>query len=130
MGGMGPPDDHCRPRSGPRAVSAADLLLPALSAVALAALIPWGLSKALPEGVPALLLNAALSAAVMALAAAGYFLAAYHARDPELTRALLARPATAAWRFGSLAALSALLWAPVLVLSLAQIPGRWRHATW
>ena len=111
-------------------MSAAELILPALGAVALAALVPWALSRALPEGVPALLLNAALSAVLMALAAAGYFLAAYHARDPEMTRALLARPAAALWRFGSLAALSALLWAPVLVLSLAQIPSRWRHATW
>ena len=111
-------------------MSAADLLLPALGAVALAALIPWALSRALPEGVPALALNTALSTILMALLAAGYFLAAYHARDPEMTRALLARPLAAAWRFGSLSALSALLWAPVLVLSLAQIPGRWRHATW
>jgi hypothetical protein len=106
------------------------LLLPALGAVALAWAIPWALSKALPEGVPALLLNAALSFALMGLAAAGYFLAAYHAESPALARALLAEPRAAQWRFGSLSLLSALLWAPVLVLSLAQIPGRWRHATW
>lgn len=108
----------------------ASLILPALGAVALAWAIPWGLSKALPEGMPALLLNAALSFALMSLAAAGYFLAAYHAEDPDLTRALLAQPRAALWRFGSLSMLSALLWAPVLILSLAQVPGRWRHATW
>ena len=106
------------------------LLLPALGAVALAILVPWALSKALPEGVPALVLNAALSFALMALVAALYFLAAYWAESPEMTRALLSTPAAAAWRFGSLSMLSALLWAPVLVLSLAQVPGRWTHATW
>lgn len=108
----------------------ASLILPALGAVLLAWAVPWALSKALPEGVPALLLNAALSFALMSLVAAGYFLAAYRAESPELTRALLAEPSAALWRFGSLAMLSALLWAPVLVLSLAQIPSRWRHATW
>ena len=106
------------------------LILPALGAVVLAALIPWALAKALPEGVPALLLNAALSLALMAAVAAGYFAAAYRAESPELTRALLAEPRAAIRRFGSLTALSALLWGPVLVLSLAQIPGRWREATW
>ena len=106
------------------------LVLPALGAVVLAALIPRALATLLPEGVPALMLNAALSFALMALIAAGYFVAAYHAESPALTRALLARPLAALWRFGSLTALSALLWAPVLVLSLAQIPSRWRHATW
>lgn len=106
------------------------LLLPALGAVALAWAIPWAFSKALPEGLPALLLNAALSFALMGLAAAGYFLAAYHAESPGLTAALLAEPRAALGRFGSLSALSALLWGPVLVLSLAQIPSRWRRATW
>lgn len=111
-------------------MSGTALILPALGAVALAALVPWALSKLLPEGVPALLLNGALSFAVMALAAAGYFVAAYHAESPAMTRALLSEPLAAAGRFGSLAALSALLWGPVLVLSLAQIPSRWREATW
>ena len=116
-----------RPAAGGLSVA---LLLPALGAVALAVLIPWALAKVLPEGVPALALNAALSFAAMAAVAALYFLAAYHAQSPEMTRALLSEPWVAAWRFGSLSMLSALLWAPPLVLSLAQIPGRWTHATW
>ena len=111
-------------------MTAGALVLPVLGAVASAAFIPWAVSKALPEGVPALMLNAAISFAAMTVIAAGYFVLAYQARSPELTSALLSEPGLAARRFGGLAALSALLWAPVLVLSLAQVPGRWREATW
>ena len=100
-----------------------DLVLPLLALAIAAWLVPWGFGKALPEGVAWLFVNGALSAAVLtALSAAGFWWLYGDAGD-----AVLAAPP---WQFIVLAARAAIVWAPIMVLSVANLPRGWREAEW
>jgi hypothetical protein len=91
--------------------------------VALGWIVPQALGRVLPEGAGWLAANGALSAAVLAgLAAAGFSLS-YGAAAAEVW-------ARAPWHFPRLAAQSALIWGPVMVLSVADLPRRWREREW
>ncbi len=98
----------------------------ALPVAALAAagwLVPWALGRALPDGVAWLALNAAVSTALLAGGAAAGFVWLFGAAGPAVLRA---EPG----HLAQLAARSALVWAPLMVLSLADQPRRWRSARW
>ncbi|WOI57412.1 hypothetical protein [Palleronia sp. LCG004] len=92
-----------------------DIVMPIATLAGLAGLAPALWARFLPEGVPWLMLNAILSILGCAIVAM-------------------------AWRYGlswpgwgaSLRwlGLSALIWGPVVLLSLAQQPRRWKDATW
>ena len=106
------------------------LVVPAIGAGILAWLIPQGLARVLPEGVRPLVLNGVLSSLAMLAIAMLYFYAAYRSADPGFTATLMGRPLAAAWALGKPALMSALVWLPIVVLSVAQLPSRWTEQTW
>jgi hypothetical protein len=109
------------------------LTLSALSLAALAVALPYLFTRLLPEGAGWLVVNGALSALVLMLAATGYFVFAYAGNSTAalgpVLRVLGEAPGSA-WHFVRLAAMSALIWLPVLILALAQQPKRWKEKVW
>lgn len=101
----------------------AEVALPVLVLGAAGWLVPWALGRALPEGACWLALNAALSTAILALGAGAGFVWLYGAAGMTVLRA---EPGHVA----QLSARSALVWAPIMALSLADQPRRWRAARW
>ena len=111
-------------------MTATALIVPAIGAAFLAWTIPQMLARLFPEGVRPLFALAGLAALVMTLIAMLYFWLAYRAEDAEFAAALAERPLAAALAVTRPALLSAMLWAPILVLSVAQLPSRWTEETW
>jgi hypothetical protein len=106
------------------------LLLPALALAVLGWLVPRLLARVWPEGVGPLLLLAFVSTLVLLALAAGFFLLLY-----AWQRAPVAELFAPGWgpgvaHFVRLGLLSALLWAPIMILSVAGLPGRWKEKTW
>ncbi|CTQ49720.1 hypothetical protein [Jannaschia donghaensis] len=101
----------------------ATVVLP-LALLALTAwVVPWVLSKVLPEGVFWLLLIGVLSAvALTVVSALGFYVLYGQAGEAVLD--------AAPWHFVVLSARAALVWGPVMVLSLANIPKGWKEAVW
>ncbi|MFQ1699219.1 hypothetical protein ACJ5NV_01355 [Loktanella agnita] len=106
------------------------LFLPALALAALAFFVPRLLARVLPEGVKPLLLNAFLSTMLIFLLAGGMFVCLYLWQGA--TAAQLFAPGVAATVvfFGRLGLASAMIWAPILLLSVAGLPRKWVKKTW
>lgn len=92
------------------------VVLPVLVLLAVAIAAPYLWSRLLPEGVGPLLLNAALSVATCIVAAIAMRFA--------LTDATGLTPVLR-WT-----ALTAIVWAPAVVLAIAQQPSRWKEVEW
>jgi hypothetical protein len=85
--------------------------------------VPWTLARLMPEGPRWLAVNAVASLAALAAVAVAIFVLLYgEAGWP----ALVAAPG----HFATLAARSALVWAPIAVLTLANEPRGWQEAEW
>ena len=107
------------------------LLPPALALAVLGWLVPRLLARIWPEGLGPLLLLAFVSTLVLLLLATGFFLLLYLWRGAPLA-ALFEAGATVAGaaHFARLGLLSALLWAPIMILSVAGLPKHWVKETW
>lgn len=106
------------------------LVLPVLILGGLGWLVPRLLARVFPEGVRPLLALAFLATAVMLLLAAGVFLLLYRLQGAPFSALFAAGLWPGVWTFLRLGLLSALVWAPVLVLSVAGLPKKWVHETW
>lgn len=106
------------------------LFLPALTLAVLGFLVPRVLARLLPEGVKPLLLNAFLSTILLFLLSAVFFLCLYVWQGASMER--LAEPGLAAnvVFFGQLALVSGIIWAPIMLLSVAGLPRKWVKETW
>ena len=111
-------------------LAASGLILPAVVLALAGFAVPRLLARLLPEGVKPLLLNAFLSTVLLWLASALFFLLLYRWQGaaPELLTQAGLVPLML--HFGRLGLLSALIWLPVMILSVAGLPSRWRHETW
>ena len=106
------------------------LIWPAITLGLLGYLMPRLLARLLPEGVKPLILNVFLSTLILfALSAIG-FVVLYVWQGAELDNLLSAGTSDNIWFFGKLGAASAIIWAPVMILSAAGLPRKWVHATW
>ena len=106
------------------------ILLPAMVLSALGWVVPRALARVFPEGVRPLMWLALTSAVVMMALGIGFFVLLYAFNGIPL-RAVLEEGAGATLaHFGRLAAISALLWGPIMVLSIAGIPKNWVEETW
>ncbi|SHJ70490.1 hypothetical protein SAMN04488012_11555 [Palleronia salina] len=101
------------------------LVLPAILIAALGWAVPRVLARFFPEGVKPLLLLAAVAVLLMWLIAAAGFAVLYALTPPTLPDGFAA--VLYCLRLGLI---SALIWLPVLVLSVAGLPRRWTKATW
>ena len=106
------------------------LILPAMVLAFLAWLVPKLYSMVLPEGVRPLLLNALLSSVTLAALVGAFFLGTYIASGIPLDRILDLGLVGNVVFFGRLGASSALIWAPIMLLSLAGLPRTWVRAIW
>lgn len=110
------------------------LVLPALALALLGWLVPRLLARVWPEGVGPLLLLAFASTFVLLALAAGFFALLYVWQGAPL--AALFEPGLGAGlgaglgHFLRLGLLSSLVWAPIMVLSVAGLPRRWKEETW
>lgn len=107
-----------------------DLILPALALGICGFLVPRLLAAFMPEGVVALVVNALVSTLVLViLSALGFYgLYLWQGAPPEVLAGQGWRANL--WLFGRLGLAAALIWAPVMVLSLAGLPRRWKTAVW
>lgn len=103
------------------------LVLPAILLAALGWLVPWGLGKVFPEGVAALMLLGFVATVLMFLIAMGFFFVLYLLGGVPVEAVAAVG---ALWHFGRLALMSALLWGPILILSVANLPRSWTEVEW
>lgn len=106
------------------------LLLPALVISVLAFVVPRLLSRVLPEGVWPLLLNAFLSTLLLFILSAGFFFCLYLWQGVSVAEIMEPGMAANVVFFGRLGLFSAIIWGPIMLLSVAGLPRKWVKETW
>ncbi len=106
------------------------LLFPAMVLGFLAWLVPKLLAMALNEGVKPLLFNAFLSTIFLYALSSGFFFCLYVWRGAPLGELSGYSTMDNVVFFGRLGLSAALIWAPIMVLSVAGLPRHWTRETW
>jgi hypothetical protein len=106
------------------------LLLPTLALGVLGWLVPRLLGRVWPEGVGPLLLLALVSTLILLALAAGFFVLLYRWQGAPVAALFEPDFVMGLGHFLRLSLLSALVWAPVMVLSVAGLPKHWKVKTW
>ncbi|MCF2904916.1 hypothetical protein L0666_07945 [Octadecabacter sp. CECT 8868] len=106
------------------------LLLPAICLAALGWTVPRMLALWWPEGVKWLMFLALVSTLVMALAGAVVFVVIYAAQGVSLADLWATGGLSVTIHFMKLSIVSALLWGPLMILSLAGVPKNWVKEVW
>jgi len=106
------------------------LLVPALVLAFFGWMVPRLLSAVFPEGVKPLLILAFVAALIMMLLGAVFFMVLYAAQGAPIADIFEPGLGAGILHFSRLAMISALLWGPILVLSVAGLPKRWVEETW
>ena len=101
------------------------LVLPAMCLAALGWAVPRVLALWWPEGVKWLLGLALVSTLVMAVCGAVFFAFLYSAQGVRLDDLYATGGLSVPIHFAKLSLISALLWGPLMVLSLAGVPKNW-----
>ncbi|WP_108815563.1 hypothetical protein [Loktanella sp. Alg231-35] len=106
------------------------LFLPALVLAVLGFVVPRAWAKLLPEGVKPLLMNAFLSTVVLFSLSAIFFFCLYLWQGLPMAELMEPGVAANAVFFGRLGLIAAIIWAPILLLSVAGLPRKWVKETW
>jgi hypothetical protein len=106
------------------------LLLPALVLGLIAFAVPRLLSLVLPEGITLLLLNGFLSTVLLFVISAVFFLCLYLWQGLSVAQIMDPGLAAALVLFGRLGLSAAIIWAPIMLLSVAGLPRKWVKETW
>jgi hypothetical protein len=106
------------------------LIVPALLLALIGWLVPRGLSLLFPEGVRALMLLAFVATLLMLLIGMGFFVALYVWQGVPLGMLFEAGAVAGLAHFLRLGLISALLWGPIMVLSVAGLPKHWVTEKW
>ncbi len=106
------------------------LIIPATFLAAIAWLVPIWLRWRMPEGVRPLIALSVLAALIVLLMGAGMFFGLYVLQGADALTLLSAGTGAATWYFLRLSMSAGLIWAPILVLSIAGLPKTWVHETW
>jgi hypothetical protein len=106
------------------------LLVPALVLALVGWLVPRVLSLVFPEGVRPLLILSFVSTVIMFLIGSAFFVALYLMRGVPMEAVLAGGLADVTLHFGRLGLISALLWGPIMILSVAGLPKHWVEETW
>ena len=105
------------------------LFLPAVVLAVVAWFVPVVLSRMLAEGVAPLMINAGLSTLILFGVSAGFFAFLYLGQGASV-EALAEGGLSNVVHFGRLGLQAALIWAPIMVLSLANRPRHWTEVEW
>lgn len=132
MAAAGRPPEYLRQDEEGAAMDAVTggILLPALVLAALGWVVPRALARVFPEGVRPLLWLALTATGVVMALGVGFFVLLYAWNGIPLRVVLEDGFGPALAHFGRLAAISALLWGPIMVLSIAGLPKNWVEETW
>ena len=106
------------------------LVVPAMSLAALGWAVPRVLALWWPEGGKWLMALALASTFIMALAGAGFFALLYAQQGVDLYDLYGTQGIGTVVHFAQLSLMSALLWAPLMVLSLVGVPKNWVREVW
>ena len=106
------------------------LIVPALALALVGWMVPRGLSLVFPEGLRPLLVLAFLSTLIMIALGTAFFVALYAWQDIPLATLFAPGLASGLVYFARLGLVSALLWGPILILSVAGLPQHWTRETW
>ncbi len=106
------------------------LFLPAIIIAFLAWLVPKLLSAVLPEGVKPLVLNAAVSTFALFTLSTVFFVLLYIWQGVNWSAIADYGMAANVLFFGKLGLISAIIWAPIMVLTLANLPRYWVTKVW
>jgi hypothetical protein len=106
------------------------LILPAICLAALGWTVPRVLAIFWPEGVKWLMGLALASTLSMALCGAVFFAVLYTSQGVNLDDLYATGGLSVPLHFAKLSLISALLWAPLMVLSLAGVPKNWVREVW
>lgn len=106
------------------------LFVPALALAILGFVVPRLLARCLPEGVRSLLLNAFMSTILLFLISAGFFFCLYLLQGASPAEIIAPGLASTLLFFGQLGLSAAIIWAPIMLLSVAGLPRKWVTETW
>ncbi len=106
------------------------LFLPALVLAGIAFSVPRLLGWMLPEGVKPLLLNAFLSTVLLFAISGLFFFCLYLWQGLSVAQIMEPGLAANVVFFGRLGLIAAMIWAPIMVLSVAGLPRKWVKETW
>jgi len=106
------------------------LILPAAVLAAFAFAVPRVLARWLPEGVRPLLLNAFLSTVALFALSTVFFVLLYLWQGVPFSEISQTGIAASIVFFGQLGLMAAIIWAPIMVLSVAGLPRKWVEETW
>ncbi len=106
------------------------LLLPAICLAALGWVVPKLLALFWPEGVRPLIVLAFVAACLMMVAGMGFFVLLYWFQGFPVGSIFEAGIMPGVMYFLRLGSISALLWGPIMILSVAGLPKHWVKETW
>lgn len=106
------------------------LIFPALVLALIGWLVPRGLSLVFPEGVRPLMVLTFVATLIMLLIGMGFFVGLYVWQGAPLATLFDAGAVAGLAHFLRLGLISALLWAPLMILSVAGLPKHWVKETW
>ena len=109
---------------------ASSLILPALALGLLGWAVPRGLGLVWPEGVRPLIALAVTGAALLLVLSMLGFMALYALQGAPVGRFFDAGIVPGLLHFLRLGAMSSLVWAPILVLTVANLPRHWKTEVW
>jgi len=104
--------------------------VPVIALMILAFGVPYVWARIVPEGIPGLVINFALSAFVISLAVFAYFITFYADQYVPLVEDLIKYPGAFGPYFLAWAGKTSLIWLPLLVLGIAAQPKRWKEVVW
>lgn len=107
-----------------------NLIVPAILLAALGWSVPRLLALVFPEGVKPLLALAFSATLIMVVVAMAFFLALYVMQGMTMAQFFGLGLWDGLWHLGRLGLVSALIWGPILVLSVAGLPKHWVEETW
>ena len=106
------------------------LIFPAALLALLGWMVPRLLSRIFLEGVKPLMILAAISTLIMLFLGMGFFLALYIWQGAPISTLFEAGILAGLVHFGRLGLISALIWGPIMILSVAGLPRHWIKETW
>ncbi|MDP5086849.1 MAG: hypothetical protein NWQ23_15630 [Yoonia sp.] len=96
----------------------------------LAFAVPRLLARVLPEGVTPLLLNAFLATLLLFVISSLFFFCLYLWQGVDFATIMEPGLAANVLFFGRLGVMAAIIWAPIMLLSVAGLPRKWVKETW